>query len=548
MRLMHRPLLLALAFASLSCAEQTSSVQPSGHNTGRVALAPMFEPAAARAYQMLVATGTSVVSIRVVLMNLAGKAVVDTIVAFPATQDTVAVDLPVPISGQQEQFDSVIELRDASGAVQFASRQRITVRTSGASSPLPVSMQYVGPGASASRITLSPSAITLPSGTPQSLIATGTDAAGKSVGDLSVTWTSSDTAIAVVTASGNTTANVTPRGKRGLVVISATAPSGITGAAQITYLPQPGRLVVISGDAQTGVANKTLPNPFVVELQGTDGKPIVGRLVTFAATTPGGVVGVVTQSTDSLGRARTSIKPGRTAGTYTFSATFGTLPTVSISATATPAPVGPPTQIIALSPVPKSFTVGVAPLSNFSAQLADANGNYVLTAGVTITATLVVQPGGGTTTASASTDALGVFVLTIPPYIGPSGSVTISLSSPTIPNLPSGTFPILPGAPVKLVVTQQPPATTTSGAALATAPIVSLADLANNPTSGGGIVITASATGGNVSLSGTITATTAANGTATFTHLALNGPSGTYGLTFSASGYGTVASSSIRIP
>ncbi len=363
-----------------------------------------------------------------------------------------------------------------------------------------------------------------------------------------MTWTSSDTAIAVVAASGNTTANVTPHGKRGVVVISAAAPSGITGTAQITYLAQPGRLVVINGDGQTGVSNKTLTNPFVVELQGTDGRPIIGRLVTFAATTSGGSVGVVTQSTDSSGRARTSITVGRTPGTYTFTASFGSLPGVSISATATAAPVGPPTQIIALTPIPKSFTVGVAPLSAFSAQLADANGNYVHTAGVTIIGTLVVQPGGGTSSVSVSTDTAGIFTLTIPPYIGPSGSVIIALSSPTIPNLPSGTFPILPGAPVKLVVVQQPSATATSGTALSIVPIVSLADLANNATSGGGIAITANSTSGSVFLGGMTTATTAADGTATFTNLTLNGPPGTYGLTFSASGYGTVASSSVRIP
>src|SRR5258707_15547322 len=211
MRLMHRPLLLILPLASLSCAEHASSVQPSGHNVGRVALAPTFEPAAARAYQALATPGTTVVSIHVVLTNLAGRAVVDTTIAFPATQDTVSVDLPVPISGQQEQFDALVELRDASGAVQFASRQRITVRSSGGgSTPLPISLQYVGPGSSVSLISVSPSNTTLQAVGPPPLTATGADAAGQSGCDAPATITACRTPRPRLGAAGDITAKHKP--------------------------------------------------------------------------------------------------------------------------------------------------------------------------------------------------------------------------------------------------------------------------------------------------------------------------------------------------
>ena len=107
------------------------------------------------------------------------------------------------------------------------------------------------------------------------------------------------------------------------------------------------------------------------------------------------------------------------------------------------APVGVPTQLVPLTPLPTSFKVGVESTQRFSAQLADANGYYVQQAGVSVTATMVVTPGGATTSVTAVSDGLGVLTFAIPAF-KTTGSVLITLTSPVMQNLPFGTFPIVP--------------------------------------------------------------------------------------------------------
>ena len=107
------------------------------------------------------------------------------------------------------------------------------------------------------------------------------------------------------------------------------------------------------------------------------------------------------------------------------------------------APVGVPTQLIPLTPLPTSFKVGMESTQRFSAQLADANGYYVLRGGVSVTATMVVTPGGATSSVTAQSDAQGVLTFSIPAF-KTAGSVLIALTSPVLQNLPFGTLPILP--------------------------------------------------------------------------------------------------------
>jgi hypothetical protein len=81
------------------------------------------------------------------------------------------------------------------------------------------------------------------------------------------------------------------------------------------------------------------------------------------------------------------------------------------------------------------------------------------------------------------------------------------------------------------------------------APKVQLIDAAGTALSTSGVSVTASftASSGSASLSGA-TVTTDANGVADFSSLVLNGDAGTAGtLTFSATGYGSVTSSSVSI-
>ena len=437
----------ALLF-TLSCTGDiggTPSSPASGRAAARLDIAPTLSSSAIQAYGALAAMGVDVTSIRIRLVDLGGAVALDTVIVFPADQQTLSVVLPLSIQGNEQQFNAIIELRDASGTVQFSSTQRVTARDASrpAAPTVAVTLQYVGPGATAKTITVSPAEGTVLPGASQPLIATATDQSGAPVPNLIVSWKSSDTTIARVTSTGNISATATSRGPRGTVTFTASTPNGIAGTAKVTVLPQAARLVLISGNGQTGVALGTLATPFTVEVQATDGGKVPGALVNFRAVAAGGEVSAGAVSTDATGRATTLLKLGRTAGAYSYEASSGTLSSVTVGATATAAPVGVPTQLVPLTALPSSFKVGVEPTQRFSAQLADVNGYYVLQAGVSVTATMVVTPGGATTSVTAQSDALGVLTFSIPAF-KTAGSVLITLTSPVMQNLPFGTFPIVP--------------------------------------------------------------------------------------------------------
>ena len=440
--------LVAVVLSTISCSGATdgpTAARSKGLSVARIGIAPAFSAAALQAYGALAARGVDVTNVRIRLVDLGGAVSLDTVVAFPVGRDTMTIDLPLNIQGKEQQFIATIQLRDASGAVQFSSTQRVTARD--ASLPfLPataITLQYVGPGYNAKTVAVSPSDATVFPGSTQLLIATATDPAGAPVNDLLVVWTTSDSSIARITPTGNVTATVTARGPRGTVTFTAKAPTGVLGTAKLTVLPLAIRLVVVGGNNQTGVAGLNLALPLAVEVQATDGRTIAGALVNFRAVTAGGAVASATATTDSAGRAKTIMQLGRGAGTYSFEATSGSLAPVTVGATATAALIGAPTQLIPLTPLPTSFKVGVASAQRFSAQLADANGYSVLQSGVAVTATMVVSPGGATTSVTAVSDALGVIAFSIPAF-NTAGSVLITLTSPLMPNLPYGTFPIVP--------------------------------------------------------------------------------------------------------
>ncbi|MES2177803.1 MAG: Ig-like domain-containing protein [Gemmatimonadota bacterium] len=451
MRTYSRSLLAAaLACAALACSDTgtrvTSTMRPF---RARLSFAPQWSPEAVTAYKALESRGLlAALTIKIKIYTLSGEIAADTTVTFPDGQSEISIDVFVNASTKDEQMDANIELRDSNGLLQFASFQRVTAKdsdspTSSSNPPQTVTLKYVGPGFTVKSISVSPGDAVLEPGRVQDVIMTAFDDGGRGVNDVAVTWSSSDPNIATVApTAGAGNARVTPRGPRGTVTITATSTSGISGSARVTILPTPLRLSLVAGGGQTGPGGQNLPVQFTVELVATDGKVMGGQLINFRALNEGSVGIAVgsTQATD--GRASTLIKPGRTPGLYNFEASFPGLAPVTISATATTPPVVPPTQILAISNIPQSYQVGV-PSSNFVAQLADVEGNHVKLAGVSVTATAVVTPGNATYTSSATSDANGQLIFSIPTFTT-AGTVFFAFTSPTIPNLPYGSFPIRP--------------------------------------------------------------------------------------------------------
>jgi Bacterial Ig-like domain (group 1) len=127
-------------------------------------------------------------------------------------------------------------------------------------------------------------------------------------------------------------------GRRGVATVTATTPLGISGASRVVFVPAAARVVVISGDGQTGVAGSALAHPVVVEVQAADNLPVPGAKVTFRAVTLGGQVHDTTATADSAGRATTTLTLGNSAGAYRYEVGSESLAPASVAAVATPAP------------------------------------------------------------------------------------------------------------------------------------------------------------------------------------------------------------------
>ena len=74
---------------------------------------------------------------------------------------------------------------------------------------------------------------------------------------------------------------------------------------------------LISGNNQEGLPGASLANPFVVEVQDQSDKPLPDVEVTFTVTSGGGTLSAASDTTDSNGRAESTLTLGSDAGTNT---------------------------------------------------------------------------------------------------------------------------------------------------------------------------------------------------------------------------------------
>ena len=101
------------------------------------------------------------------------------------------------------------------------------------------------------------------------------------------------------------------------------------------------------------------------------------------------------------------------------------------------------------------------------------------------------------------------------------------------------------GTAGQLTITKQPSASVQSGVPFPTQPAILVKDARGSAI--GGIVVTAELASGGGTLGGTLTATSAVNGTASFSNLSISGLIGARKLSFSATGAPSVTSNSINV-
>jgi hypothetical protein len=153
---------------------------------------------------------------------------------------------------------------------------------------------------------------------------------------------------------------------------------------------------------------------------------------------------------------------------------------------------------------------------------------------------------------SATTDTAGIASITFPPYRGLIGQLTLTLAANGLDSL-TKPVTVLTGAPSQLGFVSAWPdaAATAAGTTIARQPVLQLYDAGGNPTSVGGLTVTAATATGPVStltpVLGGPTAVTDMTGKAAFSVLSIGGTAGTYTLRFAAGTYTPVVSGNVSI-
>jgi uncharacterized protein YjdB len=265
-------------------------------------------------------------------------------------------------------------------------------------------------------VTVSPASASVTVGQTVQLAATPKDASGNPLTGRTVTWATSNAAVATVNGSGLVTG-----GAAGTVTITASS-EGRNGTATITVTNVPVASVTVSpatASVQVGLTVQLTASP-----RDASGNPLSGRVVTWTSSAPG------VATVNASGRVT-----GVAAGSATITATSeGQSGTAAVTVT-TPAPA--PVASVTLSPA--TVSLGVAGTQQLTATLRDASGNLLTGRVVTWASSNVLV---GSVSGSGLVTGLVVGSATITATSeGQSGSaaLTVTVLPPQLwPNEPAG--------------------------------------------------------------------------------------------------------------
>jgi hypothetical protein len=326
----------------------------------------------------------------------------------------------------------------------------------------------------------------------------------------------------------------------GLTSVSAPAPLALApgGVSQMAFAVSP------PANATSGTALTPQPE---IQLQDQSGNPVAASGVTITATASGGAtLANASAVTNSSGRAVFSgLSITGSTGNYTLTFASAGLPDLASGAIALAA--GSASQLAFVTALPATATNGSLLSPQPVVELRDASGNPVLTAGVSVTASLASGPGSLLGTLTATTGANGRATFSNLELRGLPGSYVVRFTSGALPPLDSEAIALAVGPASQLLFEQAPPASAVNGVTFSSSTVVKLADAAGNTVTTSGVSVAAAvASGPGATLGGTTPRTTAA-GLATFDDLRLTGTAGSYTLDFTSAGLSKATSGTITL-
>ena len=285
---------------------------------------------------------------------------------------------------------------------------------------------------------------------------------------------------------------------------------------------RPHTLTMISGIEQQGPVGVVLAQPFVVLVQNQNGDPVPGATVTFAVTVGGGTLSENTPTTDSAGRAATTLTLGPEPGPNTVTAAVSGLDPVTFSAVGSAIPH----TLKKLSGQDQKKAAGATLTEPFVVEVRDQKGQPL----GDVQVTFAVSAGAGTLSATtATTGADGRASTTLTLGRNPGRNTVVARVAELKPVIFSATGLAIPTTLSGISGDGQQGA---AGAALPEPFMVEVRDQNDNPLQGAEITFAVTSDGGTLSAA---TATTDADGRA-FTTLTLGGNQETVTVTATVAG------------
>jgi YVTN family beta-propeller protein len=360
-----------------------------------------------------------------------------------------------------------------------------------------------------------------------------------------ITWRASDTSLVHLLSAGLST---TVHGRRiGEDTITAvlTAPDLPVAVSQTHVLTvEPGppwQLLITTQPSAAAEVGKPLAQQPVLQVADSGGNAVATAGVRVAATL---ATGTGTLANDTAVSEPSGAVPfaglavTATVGTYAlqFNSVGSTLaPAVSSPITLAP---GDASRLVVKTQPPDTVKAGVVFGPPSQVQVADAGGNAVAQANLTVTARVTSGPASVTAAGSATTDDSGTATFA-GMVVGGTAAPSLTLTFTTGPfSATSNGFVLDAGDPAALRLASPLPDSARSGVPIGPAPQVRIVDAYDNTVRLAGATIVASKASGAGTLGGTTTANTDSSGIATFTNLILSGPLGPYTVTFSPTGQG----------
>ena len=139
---------------------------------------------------------------------------------------------------------------------------------------------------------------------------------------------------AATDARGRAATTLTLGRKPGTQTVTATTGDLAPEIFTATGVAIPETLTLVSGDGQTGTMGRALENALLVSVLDQNGEPLAGAAVAFAVTAGGGELSAEAATTDSSGRASSTLTLGYSSETHTVEVTVGDLEPVTFTASA----------------------------------------------------------------------------------------------------------------------------------------------------------------------------------------------------------------------